>query len=310
MYTKQQLVGGSSYNTRVKLGNWYEEKHTESHRLKQFLKSQEVVVDRQRHLHDCLRPENLSTVREDGTLQFEDEFMLGNHETDGFLSANPCELCALGTGEKALTTTTAPVYAPCSRNVVSIERANTDDGFDDNLVHFGQPIRIRLHEALGCEMYLQSELATTIASSKFTRNQRVLFHPTKNANTVWTFIHPDPTVRFDVELAGLPISTNHPLVLLHNPTGRFLASEHVEYYTDFGLEYEVHCHAHLPANKTQHCFSEVCGTATGDLSKKQTKSENLWTIIMKPRQETAMQTYGETGDRETGDRETGDVVRQ
>lgn len=79
----------------------------------------------------------------DNLLHFGDKIMIHNAKINGFL--------VLDTGDR-LTSTTEEIYAvttnnkdpgPIARSVFIITRADPKDGFTDNIVHYGQKIRIQ-----------------------------------------------------------------------------------------------------------------------------------------------------------------------
>lgn len=60
----------------------------------------------------------------------------------------------------------------CARSVFVIERADNNDGFKDNILHYGQKIRIRINPLLlDKPIYLYSEPASVNRYSKVSRLQ-------------------------------------------------------------------------------------------------------------------------------------------
>ena len=82
------------------------------------------------------------TYSEDGQLRFGDKVMLVNKKTAGFL--------VIDMGDKIIThdeayavTTSKKAKVPSARNIFVIERGEKDDDYDDNIVHYGQKIKIK-----------------------------------------------------------------------------------------------------------------------------------------------------------------------
>ena len=57
--------------------------------------------------------------------------------------------------------------------VFTLERASPDDGYDDDVIHYGQMFRLVLNSLLDFPVYLHSEHVTPMAASKYTRRQEV-----------------------------------------------------------------------------------------------------------------------------------------
>jgi len=76
------------------------------------------------------------TYSADGLLRFGDKIMLSNKKTNACLVANAGEKIA--TYEEAYAVTSSPnVTGPSSRCIFHIEKADANDVYSDNLVHFG-----------------------------------------------------------------------------------------------------------------------------------------------------------------------------
>jgi hypothetical protein len=67
--------------------------------------------------------------------------MLFNRQTSGFLVLDMGDKIK-SIDEAYSVTTTEKNLGPCARSVFVIEREENDDDFDDNLVHYGQKVRI------------------------------------------------------------------------------------------------------------------------------------------------------------------------
>lgn len=289
-FTPQQLTGGPRYDHKCRIGNWSEDLELEEIKLKDFLKKKEtgslLVNAKQQQLEESLQIAELS---EDpaGLMQFGHRFMLVNHQSEGFLCANPHDTVHKAVAAYALTTGTNP--SPCVRNTFEIERADENDGFEDGVIHYGQNFRIKMTPFSGISqpVYVHSELASSLAASKFSR-QEVVVYPEPNGQTLWQALHPDTQVRFEME--GQEVKAGEPVVLRHVHTGSFLSSDKIPYHNIFGAENEVHCHPYFSQNKTQNLASEKKGDITGDYTLRRHGLANIWTFISKREVNIAQQT--------------------
>jgi len=72
-----------------------------------------------------------------------------------------------------------------------------------------------------------------------------------------------------------------PFVLRHCATGRLLASDLVDYYNDYGLEYEMCCNNFLSNNKYQTLISEKVGNLKIDTVTRVERDQNVFEIVDK-----------------------------
>jgi predicted solute-binding protein len=127
--------------------------------MKKYIKSKEenklaVNLTQQKYAKSFKKvPHSYS---EDGQLRFGDKVMLANKKTAGFL--------VIDMGDKIIThdeayavTTSKKAKVPSARNIFVIERAEKDDEFDDNVVHYGQKIQIKTNKHIsGKNLHLHS----------------------------------------------------------------------------------------------------------------------------------------------------------
>jgi hypothetical protein len=275
-FTPQQLTGGAKFGSAVRIGNWSEDIELDEIKLKDYLKKKEngslLVLEKQAKLERSLQAMQLSVA--EGVLRFGMTAMIYNHQSEGFLGGNANE--QIPKTNFAIATTTGPNSNPCVRNVFSLERADPDDGYDDDVVHYGQLFRMTLNSLLEFPVYLHSEPITPMAASKYTRRQEVVMYAKPNGSTLWKILHPDVKVRFEME--GQEVPANEQCVLQHVQTGSFLSSDKVPYQTLFGREFEVCGHAALSTNKTQNLCAERSGEITGDYALRRHGLPNIWTI--------------------------------
>lgn len=166
----------------------------------------------------------------------------------------------------------------CARSVFVIDRADQNDGFKDNVVHYGQKLRIRINPLLiDKPIHLYSEPSSVNRYSKVSRLQEVIFMLKNNHSTVWTIEHPDPNCR--LEMVGEPVQAEDSILLKHEMTNQWLAADNKLYQNTFGQELEVLAHNFLVQNKSQNLVQEKRGLTTIDVPSRAQKEENLWMMV-------------------------------
>jgi hypothetical protein len=249
-------------------------------KLKDFLKKKEtgslLVNAKQKQLEESLQQVQLSETP-DGMLHFGNKVLLINHQSEAFMCANPHD--AIHKAQTAFALTTGPNSNACVRNCFELERADPNDGFDDDVIHYGQNFRFKMESfsKITQPVYMYSEMLSPLAASKFSRHQEVVVYPEKTGQTLWQVLYPDTQVRFEME--GKEVPAGAPVVFRHAHTGSFLASDKINYNNIFGLEYEVHCHPYFSTNKTQNLASEKKGDITGDYALRRHGLANIWTVV-------------------------------
>lgn len=214
----------------------------------------------------------------EGVLTTDNYFLLQNFQTKGFL--------VLDTDDKnpnydnAFAVTTNPLMNfPCPRSLFKIEKYTRNLKSESNeIINYGDKICLVSHElSFKQNLYLHSSLLSPQSFSRFSRNQEVLVNADKVYNSCWVIEHPDPTLRFSVE--GKPIFVSDPFVIRHSATGKLLASDLVDYYNDYGHEYEVCCNNFLTNNKYQTLISEKEGKLKIDTKTRVEKEQNVWIVV-------------------------------
>jgi len=279
-FTPQQLTGGPKYQHRVRIGNWSEDLELEEIKLKDYLKKKEtgslLVNAKQQQLEECLQRAEL-TPTPDGSLRFGCQVMLFNHQSKCFMAANPYD--SVTKAHEAFMLNTGNNGNACVRNVFELVRADEDDGFEDDVVHYGQKLRCKLKpfSKIPCETYMHSEMVTGLAAAKFSRHQEVSALAAPTGETLWQILYPDTATRFEMDGEAVPAGS--PLCLRHVATGSFLASDEIPYQNIFGTEFEVHCYPYYSLNKTQNLTSEKKGDITGDYALRRHGLPNIWTLV-------------------------------
>merc|ERR1719305_501646 len=165
-----------------------------------------------------------------------------------------------------------------------------NDGYDDDIVHYGQNFRLKLKSfsQIQADCYMHSELVTALAAAKFSRHQEVSALAAPTGETLFQMLYPDTATRFEMDGEAVPAGS--PLVMRPVATGSFLASDEIPYQNLFGTEYEVHCYPYYSLNKTQNLTSEKKGDITGDYALRRHGLPNIWTLV------TGSHTIGGNGD--------------
>lgn len=215
----------------------------------------------------------------EGVLTTENYFLLQNLQTKGFLVLDTDD--KNGSYDNAFAVTTNPLMNfPCPRSLFKIEKYSKSfkSGNEPEIINYGDKICIVAHENSFTQgLYLFSSLITPQLFSRFSRNQEVLANSDKVYNSSWVIEHPDSTLRFSME--GKPVFINEPFIIRHSATGRLLASDLVDYYNDYGHEYEVCCNNFMTNNKYQTLVSEKEGKLKIDTKTRVEKDQNLWMVV-------------------------------
>ena len=131
-----------------------------------------------------------------------------------------------------------------------------------------------------------SSLVTPQSYSRFSRNQEINMNSERTYSSgklhfylVWIIEYIDPSLRFSME--GRPVSTSEPFIVRHCGTARLLASDVVDYFNDYGHEYEVCGFNYMSNNKYQTLISEKDGKLKIDTTTKSEQYQNIWTIVDK-----------------------------
>lgn len=229
----------------------------------------------------------------EGILTTNNFFLLQNGKTQGFLVIDTDDKNT--NHETAFGVTTNPLISfACPRSLFSIKLydnykkpKNTGNDISSNLqseekevINYGQKILIFTYPVNGDQdLCLYSCLVSPQSYSRFSRNQEVLVNSEISYNSCWCIEPIDPTLRFSLE--GKPVSLKEPFIIRHCATNRLLASDLIDYYNDYGHEYEVCCHNFLTNNKFQALISEKEGRMKIDTKTRLEKEQNIWFVVDK-----------------------------
>jgi hypothetical protein len=205
--------------------------------------------------------------------------MLHNKQTNGYLVCDMSDRITSHDEAYACTTTDKPI-GPCARSVYVITKVE-DDGFKDNIVRYGQKIRIEANPyILNKPLYLHSCMISPLFFARFSRNQEVCLSAKSVYNTVWRILHSNPNHRNNT--LSEPVKADHHVMIEHCATSQYLASDKIDYRSDFGMEFEVSVASYSSNNKSQALNLEKVGKLTVDQPTKLNFDQNVWTIVTAP----------------------------
>jgi hypothetical protein len=96
--------------------------------------------------------------------------MLYNGKTLSFLAADV--YTEMSKTEETYEVSAVKDIHACARSVFVLERANPKDGYRDNIIHYGQEVRIRINPLLlNKDVFMYSEPVSLVKYSQVSRNQ-------------------------------------------------------------------------------------------------------------------------------------------
>lgn len=286
-FTTQQLQGGGKYSVKAKIGNWYEDMVMDETKFKDYINLKEsngLLVSQKEDKYANMLSKLPITPFKDGLLMTGNYFMLQNKKTEGFMVIDIDDKNL--NYDAAFAVTTNPlINFPCARSLFKMEKYTDKKQIkphvtqnEPSVICYGDKIVFVSFPAMYKNpLYLFSSLLSPNAYSRFSRNQEVLANEEQSYYNCWTLEHPDSTIRFSVE--GKPIKVNEPFIVKHCATGACLASDLVDYYNDYGHEYEISCRNFLTPNKYQQIEAEKDGKLRIDTKIREESDQNIWFAI-------------------------------
>lgn len=164
---------------------------------------------------------------EDGKLHFGFSVMLFNAKTNGNLSIDVGDKIP-SLEEAYAVTVNSKGLGPLSRSTFIICRMDDKETAPDDLVHYGQKIRIQANPNIFHKpLYMKSCPISPQAYARFSRFQEVSMYTKATFDTVWSIEHADPNERY--KTIGMPVEVNEPVIVLHCGTAHYLSSDLIEY---------------------------------------------------------------------------------
>jgi hypothetical protein len=215
----------------------------------------------------------------EGFLTTDNYFLLQNCQTRGYLALDTEDRNS--NYDDAFSVTTNPLMNfACPRSLFKIEKYSKTQKINTQpeLICYGDKITFVSHpDSFKNSLYLFSSLIGPQSFSRFSRNQEVLVNSEKVYNSCWVIEHPDSTLRYSME--GKAVAVSDPFIVRHSATGRLLASDIVDYFNDYGHEYETCCNNFLTNNKYQTLVSEKEGKLKIDTKTRVEKDQNIWVVV-------------------------------
>jgi len=257
-----------SYNSSVRVGNWFEDTCLEEGLLRDFIGKKErgelYIQKIQNILDTILKPTELS-VTQDGFIHFGDKVMIINpgqepSETpltqlepprlahslsinaeeytlfnDSFITS-PCEVSA------------SKLLNPCKRNTFVV--TSVDGSLEGDKLCFGQPFALSTLPGYTGNMKLWSDHIHFNQKSKKSKSQLVRLLEDVSYLSVWNVLTLNHNQRLECE--GLPVPANSKLVLHHCKTGQKLAlMDQFKLRTPFGQDFEVSAQTTLNPHRAE-----------------------------------------------------------
>ena len=288
-YTKQQLQGGGKYSVKTKIGNWYEDMVMDETKFKDYIRLKEsnnLMVAKKENKYATLLKKIPLEPFNNSILTTGHYFMLRNHKTNGFMVLDIDDKNI--NYDAAFAVTTSPLMSfSCPRSMFKFEKYGPIKHYNClpeqhpvDEVHYHEKIRIVCHPSVyESPLYLFSPLISPFSYSRFSRNQEVLISSEENFFNCWTLEHVDPNKRLEVQ--GQPIPSNEPFLIRHDQTGKLLSSDLIDYFNDFGHEYEICANNYLPFGRYQKILPydmKEDNVAEVQCNRIE-KPENIWSVI-------------------------------
>ena len=221
------------------------------------------------------------------SVRFGDIVMLANVASGAAVAADVEDADARG-DELACAVSASTRPAPAARNTWSFEKyaprasAFLTPTWDDDLVRYGQKVKIVLNAAAGAisgaasgaaandaaetKNRLRSYAVSTTRFAKRSRFCEVAVSAFDSYECVFEILTPDPTKRLASE--GVPVSAGAPVVIRHCQTNQCLSVPGPAFANDFGDELEVAGHTASGAGNAY----VMQGLATGKPDSMTTKA--------------------------------------
>ena len=287
-YTTQQLQGGGKYSVKAKIGNWYEDMVMDETKFKDYIRLKEsnglMVAKKENKYANLLKKIPLEPF--DGTLTTGHYFMLRNQKTNGFMVLDIDDKNINYKAAFAVTTSPLMTFS-CPRSMFKFEKYNPDKHFNcvpenepSSEICYHDKIRIVAHPSVyEVPLYLFSPLISPFSYSRFSRNQEVLISSEESFFNCWTVEHIDPSKRLDVQ--GQPVPSNEPFLIRHDQTGKLLSSDLIDYFNDFGHEYEMCANNYLPYGRYQKILpAKMKEDKVSEVQcNRVERPENIWEVV-------------------------------
>jgi len=261
------------------VGNWSEDLDTTQGKVKDYMSKKDynsltLTATQQKFAKALQRAPH--TYNEDGNMRFGDHVLLQSNQTKGWLVTNIWDEITTSDEAYAVTACMQDI-GPVARSVLIIEKGNLKDGAPDDLVCYGQDIRLRTTtQCKGKELFLHSSPLTPSVYARFSRNQEVSVISKAIYNTVWRI---QPLTGARESIKGTPVKHTDAVMLEHVATNHFLSNDFIDYQNGFGKETEVSVFSKATKHKTQMLENEYKGNTVRENVHKAVASQNSWSFV-------------------------------
>lgn len=231
-----------TYNPSVRVGNWTEDLVLQEDHVKDFLDKKEnnqlLIQKATNLLHILLQPEKLSESP-DGCIHIGDRVCLMHVPTQSVISGH---MSAYKSQEATklfapCKVTSSARLQPCHRNIFVVGSYGSSAKVGDP-VHYEELITFTTLSGPGGQLLLESDRATLMDHSKYTREQELKLTDEMSYKAAWKIVCFNPEDR--LESAGMPVPTNQLIFINHSKTNNNIAV-HADFKprTPFGREFET-----------------------------------------------------------------------
>ena len=179
--------------------------------------------------------------------------------------------------EAYAVTASRDAIGPVARSVFIIQKGNEKDGAPDDIVRYGQDIRlVSTLQMMSKPLFLCSQPCTPLVFARFSRNQEVSMNAKSIYNTVWRI---QPTTGSREQRRGECVKNTDAIMLEHVATNQFLSNDNITYQNGFGSETEVSAASAATKAKTQMLEKEYKGDNVRENVHKAVDSCNHWMFV-------------------------------
>jgi len=293
-FTPQQMSGGPKYNSKAKIGNYFEDLALDRAKIDEFQEraTQGTQLQKLRMKQSQCNQTAPHTFSEDGIIRFGDIVVLQHDLTSSTLACDPFDEIFPAAQKYRVTGSTETIAV--ARNTFRILRPTTRhmdiaDDPDDPILKIGQAFCLGCNESLlvtqspsllSPQLYLCSTLKNDRATTKVSNKQLVYLSESNNADSIWIVQVPSLGLNAasDRVLAvGSPVYSEDSYVFTHKQTNTNLTVDPaLKDITDFGSELECFT-SHVQSNGILSLIHyEFTGKSTATSLAKPDVPNNLW----------------------------------
>lgn len=252
-----------------------------------------------KRVQTALAPQDLTVIRNDGFLHIGDCIQVKSllEGAKGAVLSVDLRDSDPRPGEESFTITGSVLYGePNARNTFIIRKVTQTKSskstpvvqFDDDFLHYGQQIRLRLNpsvqgltmddtgEETDDALFLRSLPISPQNFSKVSKSQEVTASPNRTFSSVFRVMPANPAQR--EFLSGQKVPANAQVIIQHCATNAPICIRGVEYANEFGSEFEVCCAVVGDGGKSQVLHGLSGGNAFAAMPKKEAM-HNIFQLV-------------------------------